>query len=169
MTQSYNLGPDNIEVFSETEIVWMGAAVEGETVRYVPVAMADGRMGYCVCSLSGDQQEFLYLKPSTEDLGPCAFVYQGVNNGSGDVPLQDVPRLALPGRDAGTRFEFEAVCDATVRETWRVVIPGADGMSDTEIADRIEDEMAGGNCEFVSEKAEDETNRNLQRATVERL
>jgi hypothetical protein len=64
MTASYCLGPDRIEVFSETEIEWMGAAVERNGARYVPIAMADGRMGYCVCSLDGSQQEFLYLEPS---------------------------------------------------------------------------------------------------------
>jgi hypothetical protein len=72
--------------------------------------------------------------------------------------------------DAVARFEFETTCEVGLRETWRVAIPDVEGLTDEEIAERIDDELAAGKCEFVSEKkAEDEGDRELRRESVERL
>jgi len=86
---SYNLGPDNFEVFSDAEIVWMGEATWTHEVIYIPYATRDGQVGLVARSHSGDRAEFIYLNPSTEteDGVPNVFVFQGV---SGD-PANDQP------------------------------------------------------------------------------
>lgn len=90
MTDSYNLGPDNFEVFSDTPIVWMGAAIHDETggVFYIPCAIKDGQMGYCVRSEDASQAEFIYFNPSDDSQGqPNVFIYQGESND----PVNDTP------------------------------------------------------------------------------
>lgn len=89
MTASYNIGPENFEVFSDSEIVWMGEAIyDGSAAIYIPCAMANGQMGYCVRSVDGNQSEFLYLNPSTDSQGePNVFVYKGESND----PAHDPP------------------------------------------------------------------------------
>lgn len=62
-------------------------------------------------------------------------------------------------------YEFEATCEATVRETWRVTVPG--DLAGEELVDRITDELQAGRCDFVSEKAEEEREREVQEHTIE--
>lgn len=79
MTESFNIGPENFEVFSDAEIVWMGAAIITPEVIYIPYATADGQVGYIVRSVDGGESEHFYLNPSTstDDGVPNIFVYQG--------------------------------------------------------------------------------------------
>lgn len=62
-------------------------------------------------------------------------------------------------------YEFETICDATVRETWRVAVPAE--LAADELVDRIADELHAGRCEFVGEKAEEERNREVQEDSIE--
>jgi hypothetical protein len=62
-------------------------------------------------------------------------------------------------------YEFEATCEATVRETWRATVPG--DLAGEELVDRITDELSAGRCEFISEKAEEEREREVQEHTIE--
>lgn len=84
MTESYNLGPDNVEVFSDEKIVWMGPAIYNKFCTYVPIAMEDGRVGYAIKSPPSDdrgQQMFLYFNPSFDDETDAnVFTYHGEAN-----------------------------------------------------------------------------------------
>jgi hypothetical protein len=64
-------------------------------------------------------------------------------------------------------YEFEATCEATVRETWRVTVPG--DLAGEELLDRITDELSAGRCEFISEKAEEEQEREVKEHTIEKV
>lgn len=105
MTNSYNLGPDNYEVFSDAEIVWMGEAiVTDDNVTYIPYATKDGQVGYAVRSNDGARCEFLYLNASTEteDGRANVFLYQGE---SGDPSNDGAQHHYLVAEDwTGPRF-----------------------------------------------------------------
>ena len=61
-------------------------------------------------------------------------------------------RSTPPVADSGDLevFEFEVDASTTVIETWRVVLDGAAGLDDEEVADRLEAEMSAGNARFVA-------------------
>jgi hypothetical protein len=90
MTDSYNLGPENIDVFCDSEIVWMGEGIyTPEGVLYIPYATKDGQIGYVVHGIKSGQQEFIYLNASTgtDDGKPNVFLYQGESgNANEDGP-----------------------------------------------------------------------------------
>jgi hypothetical protein len=71
--------PDHYEVYAETELIWIGAALYTDDAIYIPIATADGQMGYAINAPSGGRQEFLYFNPSTDtdDGKPNVFVYGG--------------------------------------------------------------------------------------------
>lgn len=95
MTESYNLGPENYEVFSDSKIVWMGRAiVTDDQVTYIPYATQDGQVGYVVRSNDGDQSEFIYLNASTgtDDQTPNVFLYQGESG----APHRDAAEVHFP-------------------------------------------------------------------------
>jgi hypothetical protein len=75
----------------------------------------------------------------------------------------------LGGDAQAPTFEFESVADATLRETWRVSVRDGDKLSSDELADCIEEELTAGRCEFVSEQAEEERNRDVRRESIERV
>src|SRR3954463_7487463 len=85
MTASYLCKAENIEVFSDAPISWLGPGVYSEHVVYIPIVMEDGRVGYCVHGLIEGQQEFIYFNPSsdTDDGVPNVFIYQGLSNDPG--------------------------------------------------------------------------------------
>jgi len=62
-------------------------------------------------------------------------------------------------------YEFEATREATVRETWRVTVPG--DLAGEELFERIEDELQAARCELISEEAEDERGREIHENTIE--
>jgi hypothetical protein len=64
-------------------------------------------------------------------------------------------------------YEFETIGEATLRETWRATITDADNLSADELHDRITDELQAGNCEFVSERAEEERERDVRAKSIE--
>lgn len=67
--------------------------------------------------------------------------------------------------NATQTYEFETVGDSTIRETWRATIPADLGGDD--VAHRLEEELEGGHCEFVSESNEEERNRELVEGSAE--
>lgn len=63
-------------------------------------------------------------------------------------------------------YEFETLGDATVREIWRATV--ADFyLTDEELRDALYEELHAGRCEFVSEQAEDERNREIREESIE--
>jgi hypothetical protein len=62
-------------------------------------------------------------------------------------------------------YEFEATCEATVRQTWRVTVPG--DLAGEALVEKIEDELQAARCEFVGEKVEEKREREVQEDTIE--
>lgn len=95
MTSSYVFPPENVEVFCDAEIVWMGHGIyTPEGILYLPFATATGQVGYVIHGLHSGQQEFLYLNASTstDDGCPNVFVYQGLSGHPGiDAPAATAP------------------------------------------------------------------------------
>jgi len=133
MTDSFNLGPDNYEVFCDAEIVWMGAAiVTDDSVTYIPYATARGQVGYVVRSNDGDRQELIYLNASTgtDDGEPNVFLYQGE---SGDPANDEPSRYYLVAEDwkVGSRdTQTYTICHDRIS-------PTADEMTERELRDYL--------------------------------
>ncbi|HKT83991.1 MAG TPA: hypothetical protein VJQ84_09180, partial [Solirubrobacterales bacterium] len=81
---------DHFDIHTEKLPEWIGPAIYTDDAIYVPVAFADGQMGYAVNSPTGGRQEFIYLNPSgeTDDGKPNVFLYHGP---VGD-PVDDTPQ-----------------------------------------------------------------------------
>jgi len=56
-------------------------------------------------------------------------------------------------------IEFEAVCQATLYETWQAVVPAH--LTGEALSDLLEDKLKRGDCHFQCERADDERDRAL--------
>lgn len=68
-------------------------------------------------------------------------------------------RSALGDPEGTSVIEFEAVCQATLYETWRAVVPT--GLTGEALRDLLVDKLQRGDCDFLSQRADDERDREL--------
>jgi hypothetical protein len=94
--------PDHFDIHTEKLPEWIGPAIYTDDAIYIPVAFADGQMGYAVNSPTGGRQEFIYLNPSseTDDGKPNVFLYHGpVGNPVDDAPQHHYLVLVDEGQE----------------------------------------------------------------------
>jgi len=69
-----------------------------------------------------------------------------------------------------SEIEYESVCRADLRETWRVEKPdGWDALSAEQRSDFLDEAMQEGSAEFVSERPENEEDRDIDLGSVEEI